>query len=274
MAEKRKEFKNEQKAEIYKRDRATCCFSGANLWLLDASFRHGWESDWVDHIRPASRGGGAGIENGVCATATFNVKKRNNSADTTYLFREGHPTPLYFELFGAPSPAIISRLHRLKNLETCDWYFNRSITWILEGLHYRCWSSTWDQLPIRDDKYWFGAAYKKLISFQKYADSFPSLETRSLIVSPSESQQLLLSLRECSSLKALTRVTSDLLPAYKINSKTWNEYFHPDEYESSVANYDSRRKKAYQKACSLEDELTRDTFNCIRADFKIRYDHI
>jgi len=59
MAHIRTEFSDRQKAEIFARDRATCCFSGANLWLLDAPLRPGFQMGWVDHIRPSSRGGKA-----------------------------------------------------------------------------------------------------------------------------------------------------------------------------------------------------------------------
>jgi prevent-host-death family protein len=77
-----KPFSDKEKAKIYARDRATWCFSGANLWLLDAPLRCGWQSDWVDHVKPRSRGGSAGLKNGVFASHTFNSKKRNNTANT------------------------------------------------------------------------------------------------------------------------------------------------------------------------------------------------
>ena len=131
----RKEFTDGQKATINKRDRATCCFSGANLWLLDSPLRAGWQSDWVDHVSPKSRGGKGDLSNGACASHTYNMKKRNNPADTTFLFKAGHPTPLFFELFGVPDPQVTSRLERLAKLNEVDWYFNRAITWIFEAFN-------------------------------------------------------------------------------------------------------------------------------------------
>jgi hypothetical protein len=65
------EFTDATKAAIFARDRATCCFSGANLWLLDKSLRTGWQADLADHIKPRSRGGTAAPENGVCASHTY-----------------------------------------------------------------------------------------------------------------------------------------------------------------------------------------------------------
>ncbi len=271
-----KPFTDKQKAEIFVRDRATCCFSGANLWLLDAPLRHGWESDWVDHIRPMSRGGKSDpLENGVCASATFNMKKRNNSADTTYLFRSGHPTSLYYKLHGPPPTAMVERLQRLANLKVPDWYFNRSINWVLQALHYKCWSKHWDKLPTRDDKYWFGAAFKKLQTFQKLADSCESLEERGIVCSPSELQQILLSLRETDSLDDFTKRSLKIFPTFKINSEAWDEYFNPEEYVESECDCEeeceSQRKKAYQNAVAIRDQLTGDTFHCIESDYKIRY---
>lgn len=271
MATVAKPFSDDQKSEIYKRDRATCCFSGANLWLLDSPLRHGWESDWADHIRPKSRGGGSDIGNGACASATYNVKKRNNSADTTYLFRNGHPTPIYYELFGPPPTSVIERLQRLANLEQPDWYFNRAINWVLQALDYKCWSSEWDERPVRDDKYWFNAAYKKIVKFQDIAGSFSSIEQRGLIVSPNAQQKVLLSMRQSDSLTSFTKFALELLPTFKINSRAWYEYFHPEDYVDSIDLHDSHRLKAYEKAKKVQGKLTIDTFQCIDSDYKIRF---
>ena len=66
MAHKRKEFTDNQKAEIFVRDAATCGFSGISLWFLDNGIKSNWQVDWVDHIKPSASGGGAEIENGIC----------------------------------------------------------------------------------------------------------------------------------------------------------------------------------------------------------------
>lgn len=267
-----KPFTDKQKAEIFVRDRATCCFSGANLWLLDAPLRHGWESDWADHVKPLSRGGKSEpYKNGVCASATFNVKKRNNSADTTYLFRNGHPSPLYYELYGLPSVATIERLQRLASLRFPDWYFNRAINWILQAFDYKCWKKNYQTLPSRDDKYWFRAAYEKLLVFQASENSFGSLEERGIIQSPSELQQVLLSLRGSKTLGSFTRRALDIYPAFKINSEAWYEYFHPEDYVDSSEEYDIHRKKSYRKYTSIQKKLNQDTCHCIEFDYQIRY---
>lgn len=275
MALNRKEFTDKEKAAIYARDRATCCFSGANLWLLDAPLRYGWESDWVDHVHPASRGGAADVENnGVCASATYNMKKRANSADKTYLFNGGIPTALYFEMFGSPPVGVADRLKRLEHLMACDWYFNRTLTWILQAFHYKIWSDTWETLPSRDDTYWFKAAYKKLNFYQDYVSDILALEERKIIPDkPAENQKVFLSLRTCDSFESMQRTALQLLPNYKINSDIWWNYFHPCDDDRSVGQkkIETKRQKAYEKACKVQNQLTHDTFECIQSDYKIRY---
>jgi hypothetical protein len=264
----RKDFNDTDKAKIFVRDRATCSFSGANLWLLDSPLRVGWQSDWADHKKPISRGGKADWEkNGVCASHTLNMKKRNNSADTTYFFNEGHPTALYYELLGPPSASDMMRLKRLARLEISDWYLNRSITWIFEALNYK-----WAKPDYkRTDERWFKAAYAKLVVFQHIQCECKSLEEKGIIANPSETQKILLSIRDCDSLRTMTKAALQLSTQYSRNSQAWWEYFHPEEYVESSADLDSQRKKAYQKACKLEDRLDTETFDCIQTDYQIRF---
>jgi hypothetical protein len=262
----RKEFTDGQKAKIFKRDRATCSFSGANLWLLDSPLRVGWESDWVDHVSPKSRGGNAELDNGACACATYNMKKRNNSADTTFLFKAGHPTPLFFELFGVPDLRVTSRLERLAELNDVDWYFNRAVTWIFEAFNGEWAKPDYTRKP----DYWYQAAWNKLIVFQKRGEDVPCLEERKIIADPSGTQRILLSIRKCNSLNSLRKVVRPLSAEYRKNSQIWWEYFHPEDY-TSADRHDSQRKKAYQKACKLSERLTYDTFASIQSDFHTRY---
>ena len=58
---------------------------------------------------------------------------------------------------------------------------------------------------------------------------------------------------------------------YSQNSQAWWEYFHQDFYEDNPQKHDERRRKAYDKACKIQDRLTHDTFECIQADYNIRY---
>lgn len=262
-----KNFSDAAKAKIFVRDRATCCFSGANLWLLDAPLRADCQYDWADHKKPISRGGKADWEkNGVCASHTYNMKKRNNSADTTYLFEKGHPTALYYSLFGFPTPHVTERLQRLSKLQEPDWYFNRSITWIFQALYFIWWKPNY----TRTDEKWFDAAYKKLKKYQKLQEKYPSLEDRGIIIAPSKTQETLLSLRHCNSPESMKRQALRLTSQYSRNSQIWWKYFHPEDHKDNSSQYDAQRRKAYEKACKIQDQLTHDTFECIQADYQIR----
>jgi hypothetical protein len=247
MSKKNTSFTDSDKAKIYVRDRATCCFSGANLWLLDAPLRVGWQPDWADHRKPVSRGGKADWEdNGACASHTYNMKKRNNSADTTYLFESGHPTALYYRLFGSPPAHVTERLQRLSNLHESDWYFNRAITWIFEALDFIWWQPDY----TRTDEHWFDAAFKKLSKYRK----------------------ILLSIRNCDSSDSMKEWVLQLSLGYSKNSDAWWEYFHPEDHDlKTPADMDSHRRKAYRRALKIKDQLDSETFACIQTDHQIRF---
>lgn len=275
MSKKNASFTDSDKAKIYRRDRATCCFSGANLWLLDAPLRTGWQSDWADHRKPVSRGGKADWEdNGACASHTYNMKKRNNSADTAYLFESGHPTAQYYSLFGSPPANIVERLQRLSNLHESDWYFNRAITWIFEALDFIWWQPDYK----RKDEYWFDAAFKKLSKYRKILQTNPSLlsfEDRGIIKDPSETQKILLSIRNCDRSDSMKEIILQLSPGYSKNSDAWWEYFYPEDHNlETPAEMNSHRGKAYRKALEIKDQLDAETFACIQYDHQIRFDSI
>jgi hypothetical protein len=70
--------------------------SGLSVWYLDhgtAPFSH---ADWVDYVKPKSRGGKDTLENLVCASSFYNCKKLNNGSDCQYLFSEGAPTEIFY----------------------------------------------------------------------------------------------------------------------------------------------------------------------------------
>ena len=270
MPEKNTSFTDSDKAKIYVRDRATCCFSGANLWLLDAPLRVGWQSDWADHRKPISRGGKADWEkNGVCASHTYNMKKRNNSADTTYLFENGHPTSLNYMICGAPPSETTDRLLRLFHLEQADWYFNRTITWIFEALNFQ-----WRSPPYkRDDEHWFDAAFKKLSAFRKAVaanSSYRSLEERGIVGSPDSTQKILLSLRDCDCPAEMRKIASLLTDKYTRNSDTWWGYFHPEDSVDSDEKFEAHRHESYEKAQTVRNQIDFETFLCIESDYMIR----
>ncbi len=256
------EFTNPTKAAIFARDRATCCFSGANLWLLDSPLRTGWQADWADHIKPRSKGGTAAAANGVCASHTFNSKKRNNTADTTYLFRNGHPTYLYYDLFGTPPPEAVQRLKRLASLEIQDWYFNRALKDIFSAFEEKCWKNGYTRTP----RYWFTAAFNRLLDYQKFHAkdaSLSSLEQRGIVIRATPAQKILLSLRRVESLATMKRNVLQLHPSYREDSRIWWEYFFSEG--------EKHRRKAYTAAERRQSSISSEVWKTIQADFAVRH---
>ena len=137
---KRTEFNWDQKAQIFARDRATCVYSGKSLWLLDYGASPLYEWNWVDHLNPSRRGGGADITNGVCASYTYNMKKRANGADNKLWIESldpedpdsrSIPSEHYFFYFGELDPHLARQLIRLSKIEPSDWYFNQAVSQLM-----------------------------------------------------------------------------------------------------------------------------------------------
>ena len=257
MAHKRKEFSDKTKAAIFVRDRATCCFSGANLWLIEAPLRPGAQCDWVDHIKPSARGGGNSASNGVCASHSYNQKKGNNSRDTLFQFFGGKPTYEYFEIFGVPSSEVNERLDRLANLRPEDWYLNRAIKNVLHAFDVTCYIESGEIAPKRQSPYWMSAALKKLGQYKRLAGD-ESLEQRG-ITTPNIHDPRWLELRAASSLEHLTEITQPLLGEYRINYQAWWKYF-----------YDAETKKEFKKARKAAHStagVSADVIACIDSDF-------
>lgn len=258
----RVEFTDAQRAKIFVRDRATCCFSGANLWLLDAPLRPGFERDWVDHIKPAARGGKTEESNGVCASHTFNAKKRHNTADHAYLFERGLPTWRYFSLFGTLPPAQVERLTRLARLVEADWYFNRAVGLVLLSFDQRCRLARYEERPQRDDQYWVRAAYRKIAEFQQCpGDS--TMEARGLVPTPNDMQQAWLGLRQSASPQQFAAALKPLFATYQANFLPWAKYFLEAESE--------RQRLAALRFAERRPNLSPYVLDCIRADYQLRH---
>jgi hypothetical protein len=206
------------------RDRATCGFSGTSLWLLDYGIRPNWQMDWVDHIKPHSRGGTTAEENGICASHTFNSKKRSNGADNVFFFRDGRITSNYLWTFGSPSSEVVERLKRLEKLHVSDWYFNRCIANTFIGFNWRYDSEFDDVKAVRTDEYWFGAAWKR---WQIYARlrSPETIQERGLI-NPSRpfGTDLLMKLENLSSNEEYRSWAEKIYPVYRLNLQVLSEF--------------------------------------------------
>nr|WP_281719415.1 HNH endonuclease signature motif containing protein [Nitrosomonas nitrosa] len=214
-------FSDAQRAAVYVRDRAICAFSGKSLWILDHGATPFWDVDWVDHIRPLSRGGRSTLDNAACVSAERNWARRNNGADNRYLFRSGRPTEFCIYELGEIPKIIGDRLRRFAALEVSDWYFNRALSHILIYLQIEFEGGC----PVRDRKYWCKAAATKLAQWQKmtHRPDYRTFEQRGLIPRrPTPDVTLMLSLRALAgrpdALVGVIRTARKLLPYYLANA--------------------------------------------------------
>jgi hypothetical protein len=184
---KGKEFTNNQKAEIYSRDRATCVFSGRSLWNLDyGACPLSLEWDWADHIKPRSRGGSADVQNGLCVSSTFNSKKRANGADSFRLLDDNldnsedcTPSSDHFYYFGSITKEWREQLYRLASIKPRDWFFNRALCHLVLACELS-WSP--QRGNKRNSKYYRDSALKKLRDFRKLEGSCETLEANGLVL--------------------------------------------------------------------------------------------
>jgi hypothetical protein len=214
-------FSDTQRAAVFVRDRAICSFSGKSLWILDHGATPFWDMDWVDHIKPLSRGGKSTLDNAACMSSEQNSARRNNGADNRYLFRAGRPTEFCIYELGEVPEAIGERLRRLAALEASDWYFNRALSHVLIYLQVE-----WEEsCPVRDRNYWCSAAAKKLAIWRRMTvrPDCKSFERRGLVTRrPSPDVALMLELRTVAgqpdALNGIVRIARRLLPYYRSNA--------------------------------------------------------
>jgi len=245
----RKEFSDADKAFIYKRDRATCAFTGQSLWILDHGASPLHEIDWVDHIRPSSRGGSANRDNGVCASSGANYKKGNNTRDADFWFWHGQPTETCLYYAGGALPWLMVQLKRLAGLCESDWYLNRAFNSVLIAV---------DQInepdgAQRTPRYWCKAALSKLEQWRKYSENDPPLEKRRILLKPLGGDQLLLlSLRTCVTLHAVMNVVRKLAPYALANDMADSRFLkalqakRPDRAKQIIAKARANRKVSRQ----------------------------
>ncbi len=250
MAHKRIEFTENQKSQIYARDRATCAFSGLSLWLLDIGIRPNWDMDWVDHIRPSASGGDASLENGICASSTFNAKKRDNTSDNVFFVQFGNITEDYIKVFGVPPKALIEQLSRLKNLEPADWFFNRCIANTYIAFNWRCNLEFNAVKHKRDDLYWLNAAWKRLQIYKKKRNTKNLIE-RGLVYNPqSFGITELLKAEKINTKDDYFEWIESIYPMYKINYALLNSYLKNKGSDQRTHLINEERNK-----CGINPEL-------------------
>jgi hypothetical protein len=228
----RTNFSDEQRAEIFVLDRATCSYSGRSLWIADYGIDLGYHIDWADHIVPASRGGKSIVENGAAASWLYNYL-RGNGRQRLVFFRRGLPTAEHAIHVGVIDPAVAANLQRFRALHVSDWYLNRAMwhVWIGMTLEYQRQQGL---RRSRDYNYYAGAALKCLTKWRRLAenDSVASLEQRRLAPpNPEADQQQLLEVRQSTSSRSLVEMMKDLFPSYDATAKA---IFSLSEAESAV----------------------------------------
>lgn len=258
MKHPRKEFSDADKAFIYKRDRATCAFTGQSLWILDHGASPLHEIDWVDHIRPSSRGGSANRDNGVCASSGANYKKGNNTRDADFWCWHGQPTETCLYYAGGALPALMAQLKRHASLCESDWYLNRAFNSVLIAV---------EQINEPDDaqrtrRYWCKAALKKLEQWRRLPEKEAPLEKRDILLKPLGGDQLLLlSLRTCKTLRAVMEVARKLAPYALANDEAYERFLkalharHPARAKQIIAKANSNRRVSRQLIAWMQRNL-------------------
>lgn len=224
MSRKQAQFSEPAKAEIFRRDRAICCITGACLWILDCGATYAWLVDWADHEKPVARGGKSTLDNGVCASWKANQRKSANGRDRQYWFRCGQPTSHFIEEVGLPSEELTERLSRLSHLQPSDWYFNRAIFNLFMALNKRYWPDDWD----RQAEHYYNASFRFLQDWRKAVDRDEdqrSMESRGILRRPlTQDMRLLLGLRRAETLSDLKRVAADVGPIYRSNCNVFRAF--------------------------------------------------
>ena len=214
-------FTAAQKAEIFRRDRATCAYSGRRLWILDFGACPTFPIDWADHVTAVANGGQSSLENGVCAHWYHNRNKGAKTDTPPFLFRHGVPTEHYFALDQQPRRGLADAEHlsRFARLDVSDWYFNRSLFLLLLGTAYL---HQYVGIRKRDDSYYARAALKMIGKWRRLVarSGVSSLEDRGLV--PTElgrDQKIMLGIRDMRDLQQAVSAMKELLPIYAERSR-------------------------------------------------------
>lgn len=216
----RTNFSDDQRAEIFVLDRATCSYSGRNLWIADYGIDPAYAVDWADHIVPASCGGKSVVENGAAASWLYNYL-RGNRQQRLMIFHRGLPTAEHTIHVGIIDPLVTAQLHRFRMLHISDWFLNRAMWHVWIGITFE-YERRQGLNRSRDYNYYAAASLKCLTKWRQLVDknSIRSLEQRRLVSPTAEvDQQQLLEIRHSTSTRALIDTMHDLFPSYNASAK-------------------------------------------------------
>ena len=211
----RTDFSDEQRAEIFVLDRATCSYSGRSLWIADYGIDPNYAIDWADHLIPSSRGGKSTVENGATASWLYNYLRGSNR-QRLLLFNRGFPTSDHTVHIGVIDRAIAGRLRKFRRLHISDWFLNRAMwhIWIGMALEHE---RRQGYKRSRDYSYYARAGFNSLTKWRRLVerDSVASLEQRRLCPrAPEPDQSHMLEIRLATSELSLRRMMKELFPLY------------------------------------------------------------
>ena len=215
----RTNFTDDQRAEIFVLDRATCSYTGRNLWIADYGIDPSYAIDWADHLQPSSRGGSSTVENGAAASWLVNYLQ-GASQQKLLLFHRGLPTADHTYHGGIIDQTVAANLIRFRSLHASDWFLNRAMWHIWIALVFQ-YQREIGLKRTRDYKYYAGAALRALNKWRRLAerDSIDSLEKRNLIARDAEPDQFtLLKTRVATNLSDITKLMKALYPNYKASA--------------------------------------------------------
>ena len=207
-------FTDAQKAQLFVLHRATCVYTGDKLWILDGGANWNVPIDWADHVVPVARGGLSTLDNGVCAAWLPNREKRDSTKAPKFLFFKGKPTAQFRREGKKLSRQQAIDLERLAELHHSDWYFNRALFRLLNGVDHL---ANLERDYRRDDKYYAAAALKAIAKWRRIVsrESVASLEERGLApAKPARDQKLMLGIRDADSVEEIRGIMKKLLPMY------------------------------------------------------------
>lgn len=217
----RAEFTPTQKARIFCRDHATCAFTGKSLWILDYGATPFWETDWTEHVKPASRDGKADEANGVCAGSEMNAFRGNNTRGKSYMFREGRVTDLFCRTHGHFPVALAEQIKRLSTLHRSDWHFNRALKDILVACNNRWRGVSFE----RTWRKWLESALNHLREYQRLSSDQFSMKKRGLLKRPIyKDMELMLKLRDVQSASHVAKIAREIYGYYKANCDLFYKY--------------------------------------------------
>lgn len=223
---------HEQMAEIFCRDRATCSFTGRSLWVSDFGIDPWRQNDQVDHVKAASKGGEASLENGALVGWVVNHQARA-TADKVYLYSCGGPTTEFFYNRDEIPADVTGNLVRFSRLDPSDWYLNRAMAQLVSGmLMEACHRQGFKKARRRD--YYVKAAWGFLGQWRKEVGKrgVESVERRKLLLPRlAPDQKQLLEIREAATIDGVGRIFDALYPAYDAASEAMDRLMRLEAVE-------------------------------------------